>query len=167
MLYLIQPSGELFQYRGTIGEAVVRRDVEKKSLDTLRWKVIGDAVEYDVVLEAALRSGIATGRGLIVDADFVTILGTYDQLLAAEQHREELENQLAGFVPQKPGGPAPGRGYAEYAHELDQVRRNAAHDHRERLLEAKLARDTFLQRPVRAELQQHWDELNRHSLSFG
>lgn len=94
MLLLVEPHHPVRYVDMTVGRALVRRNVENRSLDTLEWETTDD-YQPSEVLPAALRRGIKTGRGLIVDEGFVKTFISADVLEDARAQQRALQDELA------------------------------------------------------------------------
>lgn len=141
MLYLVEPDGSLYQTPVSVGRALVRRNVEKKSLDTLEWQPLpkdDETVNIDDMLDAALRFGIPTWRGLIVDAGFVSTLGAPALLKDARTQWNAVAEQLAQISSDKVSYP----------------------DRSSKISQAQHQRNELLNKPINPDLAKHWKKRN-------
>lgn len=159
MLYLIQPNGWAGQYDMSVGRAIVRRDVEKKSLESLRWETVSEFVDYDQLLHVAQRFGIATPTGLMVDAGFYRAWTEPELMESVQAQREELLQQLNAVSHQQVSGP----GYAEHASRIDRDAREAALDAKEKYQNARIARENLekqVDEDKHQQLMHHWNRVS-------
>ncbi|WP_136089176.1 hypothetical protein [Auritidibacter ignavus] len=150
MLLLVEPHHPVRYVDMTVGRALVRRNVESRSLDTLEWETTDD-YQPSEVLPAALRRGIKTGRGLIVDEGFVKTFISADVLEDARAQQRALQDELASVrrTGNQPAYEQARRHQAEIDERADSTREAT-------LKAAVAAKQEFVAEPIKDELQQHW-----------
>lgn len=157
MLYLLDADGTVYQNSMSVGRALVRRKIERKSLDTLKWKPAPETVTMERVLRAALRFGIPTGRGLIVAAGYVRTLEAPDLLDDGRSQQRDLTEQLAVLPDPTPQfGAARTDAYRARLTKLSEQRSAAEAKMTASLERAQSQRDDLLQAPIKDDLAEHW-----------
>lgn len=160
MLYLLDSDGTVFENSMSVGRALVRRKIERKSLDTLTWQLAPKTVTMERVLRAALRFGIPTGRGLIVAAGYVRTLDAPDLLGDGRDQQQGLTEQLATLPDPSPQfGAARTDAYQARLSKLSEQRSAAESKMTSSLERAESQRDELLQAPIRDDLAEHWASL--------
>ena len=153
MLYLITFDHAVYTTPVSVGEFLVRQE-DGESFDQLIYAPVEWPINADDVLKPALRNGFRHPDGLLVDASLVDVMTTPQHLEDAAAAQQQLHDQLAelqiGRVPVS---------NASHVAQQDQMAREARLDHQEAVRWANTARKKLLERPVKDELQQHWDTL--------
>ena len=71
MLYLIDPSGHVYEADTTFGAARARERVDGRPVADQNWHRAAMLLDYDDYLDIALRHGVKCSKGLMLDAGFV------------------------------------------------------------------------------------------------
>jgi hypothetical protein len=154
MLYRLRPLATLewSDVPGTPAlEAAVRHSAD---LDRLDWQPAESRVFSKDLLGIALRHGVATSSGIVLDALHAVDLGRADEIRLSQQAVDESQGRLrashgALMEHLMPGSNAIGKELADRVRETsDQAAREAEED----LIEVLAA-------PVKTELAQHWADL--------
>lgn len=151
MLYLIEPDGAVLSCTEDLGEALVAQRADGRALAELPWEpVFGDAARPQVVLTAALRHGIAIGRGLMVHGGFVEIL------LEPQRLRREAQEQqdIAANLEQLPRGTEVE--YPKRLQQRDELHQRARQDTDKAISAADEAAQKVKDDPLREDLAAAW-----------
>jgi hypothetical protein len=154
MLYRLTPpaSVEWFALDGLRADELTKYDVD---LDGLEWQVTTDRQFSQDLLRIALRHGMQSRRGLVVNAKHTVDLGRADQVRVNQQAIDELQAQIrtsrsGEFLERR------NPGWAKHGQELgDRVRESSEWVARE--ANADLAE--VLSAPVDPALAAHWERL--------
>lgn len=160
MLYLLEPDDSVYQFQMSVGRALVRRTIERKPLDTLRWELAPETVDSAHVLRAGLRFGLRTGRGLVVAAGYVTTLAAYGQLVDGRDQQTEIAEQLAQLP--LAGAHHSAQDHAAYDKHytaLDELGTTATSRADASIQRAEANRQKLLVQPIKDELVKHWASL--------
>ncbi|UOZ05100.1 MULTISPECIES: hypothetical protein [unclassified Amycolatopsis] len=150
MLYRLSPPGTV-SWCAAPGDAVSRAPAE---LDALPWAPAERAFGADL-LRIAVRHGVASPAGLVLDARHTVDLGRADGLRSDQLAIDDAQAGLRESVAMRLIEQAyPGSG--ELAAQLDEKLRKAA-ENTAREAEAQLAE--VLAAPVRPALAEHWRRL--------
>ncbi|MGO1181765.1 MAG: hypothetical protein ACTHZ5_06245 [Micrococcaceae bacterium] len=160
MLYLLDADGSVYQNSMSVGRALVRRKIERKSLDTVQWEPAPETVTTERVLRAALRFGIPTGRGLIVAAGYVRTLEAPDLLGDGRDQQRALTEQLETLPePSAQFGASRSDAYQARLSRLSEQRSAAESKMSSSFERAQTQRNELLQSPIQDALAEHWASL--------
>lgn len=159
MLYLVMPSRHL-KWTANIGQNVLDlAEVKGKDIGLLDWWAEADTAAEDAVVRVALRYGIASSLGIVVDAGHVALVRRPNQMRAtfreADVTRAEVAPQIAPIDQFVEKNLAPG--WIQAGVELD-ARVKESMDRS--LAEAdEAAEREFARQEPKTELMAHWTEL--------
>lgn len=151
MLYLITFDHTVYTTPVSVGQMLVRQE-DGESVDQLAYAPVEQPISSNDVLQPALRNGFRHPEGLLVDASLVDIMTTPQYLEDAAGAQQQLQDQLAELQTGRVSVTN-----ASHAAQQDQVARDARLDHLEALRWANTSRKNLLERPIKDDLQQHWD----------
>lgn len=151
MMYLITFNKIIYTTPMSVGQFLVQRE-DGDVFEHLALSEPEVPIKIDDVLQPALRNGFKHPRGLLVDESLVDIMTAPERLQEAAAAQQALETQLEDLQTE----PVPVTD-AAHLHQVDQLSREARLDQNDAMSWAKTARQDLLDRPVDAELQQHWD----------
>jgi hypothetical protein len=154
MLYRLRPTATL-EWSDLPGQtALEAADKHGADLDRLTWQPTESRVFSNDLLCIALRYGIATASGIVLDAIHAVDLGRADEIRLSQQTLDESESKLrasqgALIEHLMPGSNAVGEKLAGRVHMTSgQAAREADEDLAE-----------ILAAPTKPELAQHWADL--------
>lgn len=152
MMYLITSNKIIYTTPMSVGQFLVLRE-DGDVFEQMTYTEPEVPIRIDDVLQPALRNGFPHPDGLLVDESLVDIMTGPQRLEEASAAQQTLETQLEELST----GPIPITD-ATHAHQVDQLSRKARIDHEESLRWARKERKEFLERPIDAELQDHWEK---------
>jgi hypothetical protein len=154
MLYRLRPPADVTWCDYPVRDILDLAAQSGADLDRLDWRLATDTTLSSDLLGLALKHGVATGSGIVLDGQYVYVLGRPDQLrttlFASDQAHHELRESNGVFMEQVlPGS-------RKHGEELDRkVRESTAPVVQEAVDNLTRA----LAAPTKRELEQHWEQL--------
>lgn len=154
MLYRLRPHAPL-EWSDFPGFSAFRTAIEHSAdFDRLDWLRTEERVFSADLLRIALRYGVATRTGLVLEAEHTVDLGRSDTLRVSQQQIDEAQADIRAAHGELMESLIPGWG--SYGEVLDQrVRESTEHVAQE--ADAELAE--ILEAPIKAALAGHWHRL--------
>ncbi len=91
MLYRLRPPADLTWSDVPSGEALRLAAEHRVDLDRLEWRPTESRAYSKDLLRIALRYGVTSGTGIVLDAAYTTDLGRADEIRLAQQAADEAQ----------------------------------------------------------------------------